>query len=279
MSKKKILLCGLPESGKTTFIAALWYLLYSEEIPTVLQRGLLPKNRAYLNNLAYKWTRFIDVGHTPTNEVQEISLQLKDNDNLIDLHIPDMHGETWEALWNNRFCAEHAVEWTKDASGIMLFLHCQKIRLPLEIMDLNAMAATVEETPEGSTLVEWLSNKSPTQVVLVDILQALTRSPLGSRDRKLVIMISAWDEAEGMGSTPDEYLRVYFPLLSQFIQFSGDFTDVKIFGISALGGDLKSETDIEQLKAEDVPSERIKVIDGSSVHHDLTIPIQWLMKK
>lgn len=278
MSIKKLLLCGLPESGKTTFIAALWYLLYSQEIPTVLRQSILPKNREYLNSLAQKWIRFTDVGHTPTNEVQEISIQLMNNDNLIDLHIPDMHGETWDTLWNSRFCAEHAVDWVKDTSGIMLFLHCDKVRPPLEIVDVKAMVSSLGETPESNSVAKWSSEKSPTQVILVDILQALSRPPIGSKDRKLAIMISAWDKAEDTGLLPDEYLSTYLPLLSQFIQFGGDFRDVKVFGISALGGDLESETDTLKLKAEDIQSKRIKVVDGSKLHNDLTIPIQWLME-
>ncbi len=269
----------MPESGKTTFLAALWNLLFSEEIPTALVLGSLPQNREYLNSLSEKWIRFVEIGHTPTNEVQEISLQLKDNDDLIDFHVPDMHGETWEALWTSRLCAEHAVEWVQDTSGIMLFLHCEKIRYPLDIMDRNAMAKAIEEKLVENTVVDWSRIKSPTQVMLVDILQALTHPPLGSKNRKLVIIISAWDKAEETGLTPDKHLRVHLPLLHQFVQFGGNFTGVKVFGISAQGGDLKSKTDTEQLKAESVPSRRIKVVDGNSIHHDLTSPIRWLMEK
>jgi hypothetical protein len=48
MNKKNILICGLPASGKTTFIAALWYLLSNREISTALKLGSLPEERIYL---------------------------------------------------------------------------------------------------------------------------------------------------------------------------------------------------------------------------------------
>ncbi len=59
MSQKRIMICGLPESGKTTFIAALWYLLSNDEISTALTLESLPENRNYLNSLSRKWARVL----------------------------------------------------------------------------------------------------------------------------------------------------------------------------------------------------------------------------
>ncbi|RJR40217.1 MAG: hypothetical protein C4576_20175 [Desulfobacteraceae bacterium] len=278
MSQNDILLCGLPESGKTTFLAALWYLLSQREMPTTLALRALPHQREYLNDISRKWSRFIPITRTPGEEVHEISLQLQVHDAVIDLHVPDMSGETWEGLWATRGCEGHVVEWIQRASGIMLFLHSDKVRPPLDIMTHNAMIEAVGGTPESGNSIEWSPKKTPTQVILVDVLQALSLSPFGKEGRLLAVVVSAWDKAEDTGMTPDHFLKVHLPLLHQFIKCSGCFSEIKVFGVSAQGGDLRSESDSERLKAQDVPSERIRVVEENVTTHDLTVPIHWLMK-
>lgn len=277
MNQTHVLLCGLPASGKTTFLAALWYLLFHREIPTALTLGSLPRHREYLNNLSSQWSRFSPIDHTPTEEVQEISLELRDGTVEVDLRVPDLSGETWEAVWSTRLCSKFAAKWAQDSSGIMLFLHSDKIILPHDIMNWRAMDNAAGQTPTTDKIIPWSPDKTPTQVVLVDILQALTMPPLGSYGRKLAVIISAWDKAEDMQITPNKYLQVHLPLLHQFLKYSGIFSDINIFGVSAQGGDFESAEDAERLKAEDVPSNRIKVVDADHVDHDLTLPIQWLM--
>ncbi|MGO9533904.1 MAG: hypothetical protein ACLP3B_22360 [Syntrophobacteraceae bacterium] len=296
---QNILLCGLPESGKTTFLAALWYLLFHKEIPTVLSLGAFPQNREYLNELSGRWSRFIEFTRT-SDELQEILLRLKDGPSEIDFHIPDMSGETWEAIWSTRFCAEDAAKWVQTASGVMLSVHADKFIPPVDIMTCKAMAETAgisksevsvetkpeaavneseprQETPSGAKPIPWSPGKSATQVILVDILQALARPPLGREGRRLAVMISAWDKAMDTYTVPNEFLKANLPLLHQFLHYGGKYSAIKIYGISALGGDLTSTEDAKRVKAEGVPSRRIKVVEGEQVHHDLTAPIKWLM--
>jgi len=50
----------------------------------------------------------------------------------------------------------------------------------------------------------------------------------------------------------------------------------RIYGVSALGGDL--EADLAQLQSETVAAHRIKVVDRSlQPHNDLTAPIRFLL--
>ncbi len=274
-----VLICGLPSSGKTTFLAALWHLISQREIQTALTLRSLPQNREYLNNLARKWCRFIQFDRTQRDEVQEISLQLIDDTTEIDLHVPDMSGETWQDLWETRSFADKTAEWAQGDSGIMLFLHADIIRPPIDIMTHNVMVEATGERPVDGVLSEWSAKNSPTQVVLVDILQTLVMPPIGNKGRRLVVIISAWDKAEDMGKTPDNFLQVELPLLHQFLNYSGCYSDVKIFGVSALGGDLESPEDAERLKSEDVPSKRIRMVPDNYTQHDLTVPIHWLISK
>jgi hypothetical protein len=76
---------------------------------------------------------------------------------------------------------------------------------------------------------------------------------------------------------PDEFLKANLPLLHQFLRYNGKYSAIRIYGVSALGGDLESAEDAKRVKAEDVPSKRIKVVEGEQMHHDLTAPIKWLI--
>lgn len=282
MAQEKILLCGLPESGKTTFLAALWYLLYEKEIPTELTLGAFPQYRDYLNRLSGKWSRFNPIDRTATDEIREIRLQLVDGSSggEVELRVPDMSGETWESVWSSRFCAAHVAEWAVDAAGIMLFLHADNIRQSIDIATRDAMTGPIEEEGDEPIVKPWSPSDAPTQVVLVDILQALTYPPLGSKRRHLAVIVSAWDKAANASVAPGEYIKTHLPLFYQYIFHSGAFTGVRIFGVSAQGGDLTSQEEAKRLKAEELPSNRILVVDrNGDRHHDLTVPIRWLVAR
>lgn len=297
---QSILLCGLPASGKTTFLAALWYLLFHKQIPTVLSLGAFPKSREYLNELSEQWSSFIELKRTFSGELHEISLQLKDGSREIDFHIPDMSGETWEAIWSTRFCVEYAAKWAQAASGIMLLVHADQFSQALNIMTYKEMVELAgtnkSETnieigsesainlsgPAGKTLskaklIPWSPNISATQVKLVDILQALAMAPLGNDGKRLAVIVSAWDKAMDSYATPEEFLEANLPLFSQFLKYTETYSRIKIYGVSALGGDPGSPEDAKRIRAEDRPSRRIKVVDGKQIHSDLTVPIKWLI--
>jgi hypothetical protein len=278
VNRKKILLCGLPESGKTTFLAALWYLLNNNhEIKTELSLGSFPSNREYLNRLAEKWCRFKKIDRTKIDDAQEIILHLKDETTEVGLHMPDMSGETWRTLWATRMCTPNAAEWSQSACGIMLFMHADKINLPIDIISRNELAQVLGEPPIAGDFASWSPYTSPTQVVLVDILQLLALPPLGRWGRRLAVIISAWDKAEESGIIPNKYLQMHLPMLHQFLQCSGIFSEVKVFGVSAQGGDLDSAKDTARLKDENKPSRRIRMVEDHDSKHDLTVPIKWLM--
>ena len=57
--KRKILMVGLPGAGKTTYLAALWYVVnHPEEIKEALTLYCLPKNSKYLNMITVAWIAY-----------------------------------------------------------------------------------------------------------------------------------------------------------------------------------------------------------------------------
>ena len=284
MSNNCILLCGLPNSGKTTFIAALWYLLYNGEVDTSIAYSSLPEKRDYLCGLSDKWSSLHKISHTPTGEIQDISIPLTVNSVETVLNIPDMSGETWKNIWISRSCSRFTVEWCTSSSSILLFIHSDDIRVPIDILTANTMAASVAEESNAeadreTVEVEWDPAKAPTQVMLVDILQSISREPLGVPNKKLAIVLSAWDKVTDNGMSPENYLQTYLPLLYQYLSCGAHFKSIKIFGVSAQGGDIDTNEQKDVLRIIDKPSERILVVDEEISSHDLTLPIKWLISE
>lgn len=277
MTTREILLLGLPESGKTTYLAALWHLLQQDDMQKKLTLIGWPDTRDYLNKLAQKWTRFVSVGRNLLSEdIQKINFSLKGGDNIVDLHVPDISGESWDFLWGNRSCSGDFASLVKDAYGILLFVHADRIRQPVDIMTVNKQASAAPSC-DTAELKPWDPKESPTEVVLVDLLQALYSSPSMGRERRVAVVISAWDKVACMGQTPDQFILSALPMLYQFLTFCGQCPSFRIYGVSALGGDLEVPEDLERLMAQDKPAERVLVDDGENRCHDLTIPIHWLI--
>ncbi|MGH8667449.1 MAG: hypothetical protein ACREUX_24605 [Burkholderiales bacterium] len=98
------------------------------------------------------------------------------------------------------------------------------------------------------------------------------------------VMLSAWDKASGEGLRPSDFLRVKLPLLQQYLTTNPHQWDMRVYGVSAQGGDYdevkagaqptKSAEDLREL---DQPSTRIDLTDGVSRSNDLTIPLAWLL--
>ena len=273
MTTEEILLFGLPGSGKTTYLAALWYLLQQDDVEKKLYLNGWPDTREYLNQIAGKWARFTPVDRNLLTEgIKKIQICLENGDDMVDLHVPDVSGESWEVLWETRSCHKEFAALAKDAYGIILFVHADHIRQPVDILTLTKQ--TAGQLPDKQVEpTAWNAKESPTQVILVDLLQALFSSPDFGRERPLALVVSAWDKIANMEQTPEEFFSTTLPLLHQFLQYR----NFKIFGVSAQGGALTQADDLRRLQAQDNPVDRILVDDGSSRSYDLTTPISWLI--
>jgi hypothetical protein len=275
-NNSKILMLGLPNSCKTTFIGALWYLVSNREVDTSLAYESLPGERTYLNKLSFQWAQCEEVNRTPvgSNEIAEINLSK--NEKKLTLLFPDLSGEIWSSVWENRACSSEIVSLVSDCEGILLFIHSDEYILPLPVVEQVAQSRLMGEKVDGKEENSYSPSNVPTQVKIVDILQLLAQNPFGSKKNRLTVMLSAWDLAQDVGKTPENYLRYTFPLLDQYLISRNDYCEFKVYGISALGGDIKTNSD--SLLDCNKPSERIKVVDGTGISHDLTLPLEWLME-
>ena len=286
MSVFKQLLVGLPKVGKTTFLAALWHVVDSEEVPGSLRLEKLHGEREHLNKIRNAWLRCQEIGRTIIGSEQLVSMQLTDQEQnkITEVFFPDMFGESFRLQWTDRIWSEEYDQLVREAGGILLFVHPRQIVEPIRI-DTAAKIAAEVETEKNQTAsnqdkpqdkpTPWDAERAPTQVQLVELLQFLPERVTTPFPLRVAVIISAWDLVSHEENSPEEWLTARLPLLDQFLKANPEIFERRIYGVSAQGGDL---TDANGLLEKQISSQRI-VIVGDNCHNqnDLTEPVKWLM--
>ena len=275
------LMVGLPRAGKTTFLAALWHVVRSDEIPDSLRLDRLEGDQEYLNLIAGQWSRCEELERTSGDEIK-VDIRLRDpaNGQLVRLRIPDMSGELYESLWENRMCLTSFADLVKEVDGCLLFVHPGKLVETAWIDEANATYSGWQEDEPGDadpgpSGTEWEARKAPTQVQMVEILQFLME--LSEKRLRVVLVISAWDLVKEQVQ-PAQWVEKQLPLLWQFLVANPDLFDVTFMGVSAQGGEVagdNSEADV--LLDHSIASRRIRVSALGKEGHDISHPIRWLM--
>jgi Double-GTPase 1 len=279
---------GLPASGKTTFLAALWHLVQRGEIETRLRFGSLSnQDYAYLNSIVKLWRNATEQGRTQLAGTKSVSMNLLDaNGRAVRVTFPDVPGEEYRRMWEDRRVDED-LSRILSSGNIMLLINGNKIRAPAWITERAAMAEAIDDPLPDVDPEEWHPRYAPTQVQLVDLMQHFMRPPLSAGPRRLAVMVGAWDKVEGELLLPAAFLAAKLPMFDQYLRSGRDRWVYRIYGVSAQGGEFdendennpspKHRADAERLRDINVASTRIRLIFGDSESHDLTEPLEWLM--
>lgn len=275
---RRFLVIGLPDMGKTTFLAALWHVVESKEIASALQLVNVEGNREYIGKLREKWIACEALGRTAQGQVSVIQMRLRAaaDGTEANLALPDVSGETFRTQLRDRAWTPEYAQLAAGVAGALVFIHPDEVTEPVRIEEAAPLAAAIapEGTVEGAGAAKaWTHDDIPTQVNIVELLQfhrARTPGPFS-----VGIVVSAWDLVAAQGKTPTEWLDATLPLLGQFLRSNVDELPFKVFGVSAQGGELNA---VDQLMAAAKPSERIQVADDREISHDITRPISWLLK-
>ncbi|MEQ9106215.1 MAG: hypothetical protein RLO04_01970 [Limnobacter sp.] len=286
MTERSIVIIGLPGSGKTTFLAALWHLVMDDEDDTALRfHKLSVGDMAHLNRIAERWREAKEQDRTGIAGHKMVSMNLLDGNKMpVRVTFPDVPGEAYRRMWEDRECDPEIAD-IMDAEGVLLFIHSDSIVSPSWVVDEVTLARQLGiDVPKGQE-VDWHPRLAPTQVQIVDLLQLLCEPPLDVGPRRLAIMLSAWDKAKREGLSPSDYIDAKLPLLGQYLRQGVNGWTCQIYGISAQGGDYDpvepdqmAKPQAELLRKLDRPSARISLINGYNNSHDLTEPLAWLMQ-
>lgn len=279
---------GLPASGKTTFLAALWHLVEANEAECRLKLDGCSGDFTYLNMIAEAWRSFSPVPRTSQIGDKDVTIQLIDTETNMSgqAFFPDLAGETFDRQVEERVCKPEFIEALSQNRGILFFINADVREDSLSINELNAripaevsgtiVASNAKPSMETSELREWAPRDLPAQVKIVQLLSDLIRPPFEPIKRRIAVMVSAWDLVRDMELTPPEWLAVHMPLVAQFLKANQAYFEYQIYGISAQGVRLEDEQAINEI-AQRSPSHRIQIVGEVSEGHDLTEPLVWLM--
>lgn len=292
-----ISIVGLPGSGKTTFLAALWELVNERRVTKMLAFDSIGDNdQTYLRKIVTVWRKATEQARTRLTGLSAVKMNLKDDaGKVVEVAMPDAPGEDFRAMWEDRELGRVLGESLVDGN-IMLLVNGNKVKAPAWVMERAAQRRATGRQKAEALPKDWQPSLAPTQVQLVDLLQLISHSPVGRVGRKIVVMISAWDKVEGERLTPDAFLRQKMPLLAQYLEAARDGWATRVYGVSAQGGEydgneanaqpVDGETpkkkatngrDAERLREVDIAANRIRLVFGERESHDLTEPLQWLM--
>jgi len=268
---------GLPGSGKTTFLAALWHLLDAGEVSSKFVLDKLVGDHTHLNMIVDAWRRCEEVPRTSMAAEAKVSIHVREvaTGRTAVLHFPDLSGESFERQLSTRLCTTEYVEGFEGSGGILLFVTADRSSDGMAILDVSALVSgevVVEQVEEHR---EWAPEMVSTQVNLVELLQFLQHFPFRRGVRRVAVVISAWDVVETPSLEPTHWLERELPLLYQFLISNPRSFEFRVYGVSAQGGDVKSDHKSELVMK--TPSTRISCIGPETDPHDLTSPIVWLM--
>lgn len=278
------MIAGLPSSGKSTYIGALWYcLMHSEKIEgikLVADKMNLADDLTVLNRLsgAYKSMKLIDRNYSDKNETVLINLKVEDTDTRLQVEVPDFLGENFRDLVEMKE-SELVSEWLKDTDTLVYFMNEVT---PPEFEDDHGPED--DESPMPAKEVPQFSIKTISAVSMnIMVLKCLLSK---KSFKKVVIVLSWWDQKTNNGTmknNPLEYLKDNSPALFNFIQHH--ISNFEIIGLSAQGQEYPKEDQgnyeeaKKEIKAKMRAGKRSFVEIGDKIIHDLSLPLYLLIKE
>ncbi|WP_205412577.1 TRAFAC clade GTPase domain-containing protein [Janthinobacterium lividum] len=288
MTEQSVVVMGLPGSGKTTYLAALWHIVSAKDLPTKLIFSHLGSgNHKHLNEIAARWREAKQQERTLLQGLKMVSMNLRNSDaDGLTVTFPDVPGEEYRRMWEEREI-EPGVLDTLKAPNVLFFIHSDSIVIPTWVadeVDMYKKLGIPLPTDLGQP-IPWHPRTAPTQVQVVDILQLLRAAPIDVGPRKLAIILSVWDKAQGERLSPSRYLEQKMPLLHQYLSCNADEWKLRVYGVSAQGGEYDSvepgapkSAEADELRKKRRPSTRVDVVMDEQHSHDLTEPLAWLME-
>jgi hypothetical protein len=249
---QQFLLIGLPGTGKTSFLAALWYMVNQSSVKCALELDRLDGDSKYLNELRAAWMAYKPVPRNPadTEKVVSMILKTRDSQEPVRLMFPDLSGESFRLQWTTRQFTKEYDANLRMASGGIVFVHPEAISKPERIDAADTLVETMngieaegdDEGEEGNVAVHtpWEIEIAPTQVKLVELLQFISGRDYFKAPFRIAIVVSAWDLIAKSGASPLEWISDELPLFRQFLDCNEKNFETTFYGLSAQGGRYES---------------------------------------
>lgn len=281
---RNFFMAGMPGSGKTTYLAALWTLLSEGLTKTMYTRkvGYMPEDNAKLNQIAYEILSYKDIERTKVEERMKLSLTLMDeNEEDISLSIPDLAGEIFRNLVKDRQLPKEIVSNLQKSDCILFFTYYRNMSYEKRIengsCDIKQTNYTTSGENDNHAIVNFdnqineqrEANESEVVDLLLSLLELLKKS---KKTVNIRFIMSAWDMVEkeyGNEILPETFVEKRFPLLYQCIHSNQEQMNFEFWGVSAIGGNLADQEDVRRLQSEEINAIRVVSPSGNR-SNDLT---------
>lgn len=280
MNDRSVILLGGPDSGKTNYIGRLWPALDSRK--GALVAAAQPHDIGFVLDTAdhlFQGHFAPRSEHTDSRRDFEVVVQATESDNQTKIVIPDISGELWKKAVENSEIDADWMEELKCADGALLFVrvNSDQIIRPLDWVTSRRLLAQLGQDETKGT---------PTQVMLCELIRylelTLSDRPDGGRPR-LSVVVSAWDLVDQgtFDRGPESYILQEYPLLAGRLQDT--LLDVRIFGLSVVGGDLSVDEPFRDAFLErGLDDHGWVVIHDAETNRwckqaDVTLPVAWVV--
>lgn len=238
MEQRKCLIAGLPESGKSTYLGALWNTINfhkdKERMRLKAAPNNPPENVEQLMALSTRWVNVEDMDRTSSDVPDSISFNLTNGMEEFALKVPDFRGESIRQIVT-RNQPKSFDEWIETGETLLYMINNVDSGVFADDCREDEM-----EQAEDSDDIPVFDVKRMTPVALnMLILRYFSEK---CQFRKVVICLTAWDEViDNCGKiNPTTYLKEQAPALYNFIEYH--FSNVAYFGLSAQGAKYEYES-------------------------------------
>ena len=290
MTEHPIILMGGPDSGKTNYLARLWAALRSRK--GTLTAPLVPTEIKYVEDalLHLLQGQFAPRSEKTLEEGHSFSVPVASSESpdagRFDIVVPDVSGELWKKAVETCELPPQWMNSLKDAKGALLFVRVGSNQ-NVDPLDWVTAAGILrmpggddsEDGPEG----DENKRRIPTQVSLCELLRFLEHS-LGTNQAarpRVAVLVTAWDrlDAETSARGPTAYIEAQYPLVAGRLRDIAKF-DVRIFGVSVVGGDFLDEDFKQRFLNGKLESSGFVVQESNGAVEkrlDLTLPVAWVV--
>lgn len=273
MENRKCMIAGLPSSGKSTYIGALWYNLSNCNDDMFMGAGKLPKNISLLQKLESLWQKGEKIirSSSEQNIVDNIliNLVMKGTSQEISLYVPDFWGEKFYNIIDKANTSE-IEEWCEEADTLFYMVH-DVANIVFDDNNINQKQGCHDDIPPLE-----VKKMSPAAINIM-VLKFLFEH---KKFKRLVLAVTRWDEViEDVNEpiNPEEWLAAQSPALYNFVKHY--YPDVLIIGLSSQGSnydEINFDKSVMYEKTE--RGKRAFVNDADGICYDLSMPLNFLLK-
>lgn len=283
----RVALVGLPRTGKSTYLGALWQLIQDPHDDSIAEVDVTG-DRSYLQLLGERVAQLQEIDRTDVASDEGLRLVVRFRDKGdVELDVPDLSGETLRLLVEERVWHDLVRDAVESADAILLFVHPDRLRLPIRTNFTDAaLADLVKTSRDGAETVDASNAGLPegplhfapryacTAAKLVDAIENIVAGADSRRPIRIGIVLSAWDEIDS-APTPREWLGQELPAVARMCSANAELVELGVFGVSALGGRIPKEK--ERLLKLGGVFERAYARDADGRAVPLCRPLEWAL--